>query len=333
MLRPVITARGTGAQRGSQIGEQLAPQLALAWQRWAAHFNAKGVSAEELAHRLTDLPAWDAAEKYCPDLLDELQGTAAAAGMPWYRVAGLSMLDEAWSLTGGAACTVVAITRPGSRSAGQNMDLPAWTNGVQTVLNVRDSNDLGVVAATYPGSLATCGMNSNGVVVIVNALNLATDLSGLPVDFVTRGALHQPSAKDAVEFMRSVPHAVGQAYTILDEHDLFIVEAAADGVLDVPTHPEVSAHTNHAFTREYEVPENSLIRIAAIEDHRDSLHTAADIITALSNRESGVCTLLGRFFDDLYSFMGIVGDSLTKEVWVNSDPTGDGQFDKIEWLK
>ncbi len=333
MSRPVITARGTGAQRGTQIGEQLAPQLAVAWKRWSAHFNAKDIGAEELAHRLTDLPAWDAAEKYCPDLLDELQATAAAAGMPWYQVAGLSMLDESWALTGGAACTVVAITRPGSRAAGQNMDLPGWTNGVQTVLNVLDSKELGVVAATYPGSLATCGMNSNGVVVVVNALNLATDLSGLPVDFVTRGALHQPSAKDAVDFVRSVPHAVGQSYTILDEHDLFMVEAAADGVIDVPTHALVSSHTNHAFTREYEAPADSLIRIAAIDDHRDSLHTAADIVTALSDRDSGVCTMLGRFKSDLYSFMGIVGDSLSKEVWVNSDPTGEGQFDKIEWLK
>ena len=332
MINPEITARGNGAQRGALIGEQLSGLLRVSWNRWSTHFETKGIDAESLAHRLADLPAWEAAAKHCPDLLDELQATAHASGMPWYQVAGLSMLDESWALTGGAACTVVAITRPGSRAAGQNMDLPAWTNGVQTVLNVRDANGLGVVAATYPGSLATCGANSNGVVVVVNALNLENDLSGLPVDFVARGALHQPTAKDAVAFIRSVPHAVGQSYTILDGTDLFMVEAAADGVIDVETHPEVSAHTNHAFTRDYEAPADSLIRIAAIEDHRDELLGAQDIINSLSNRESGVCTLLGRFKSDLYSFMGVVGDSISKEVWVNSDPTGSGSFEKIDWL-
>jgi predicted choloylglycine hydrolase len=252
--------------------------------------------------------------------------------MPWYQVAALSMLDESWALTGGMGCTAVAITRPRARAAGQNMDLPDWTNGLQTVLRVKDKNGLGVIAATYPGSLATMGMNSNGVIVVVNALDLATNMTGMPVDFVTRGALHQPTAADAIAYIREIPHAVGQNYTVLDGKDLFMVEAAADNVIDVPTHAEVSGHTNHAFTREYTGSEGSYARMSAVEDNRESLNTAEDIMNLLLDKETGVCITLGRWREEMYSFMGLVGDANSRQAWVNSAPAYGGAFEEVTFL-
>ena len=230
-------------------------------------------------------------------------------------------------------CTAIAITREGSRAAGQNMDLPDWTNGLQTVLNVQDASGLSVVAATYPGSLATMGMNSNGVIVVVNALDLATNMTGMPVDFVTRGALHQPTAADAIAYIREIPHAVGQSYTVLDSNDLFMVEAAADGVIDVPTHSTVSGHTNHAFTREYTGSEGSYARMQAVEENRDSLNTADDIKNLLLDKDSGVCITLGRWREDMYSFMGLVGDAGTKQAWVNPAPAYGGSFEAVPFIQ
>lgn len=332
MALNLVTASGSGAERGAQIGEQLADLLSTAWNRWVLHFSKNEVDAEDLAHRLTEVGGWETAERYCPDLVAELEAMAEAASMPWYQVAALSMLDESWALTGGMGCTAIAITRDGSRSAGQNMDLPDWTNGLQTVLRVKDESGLGVISATYPGSLATMGMNSNGVIVVVNALDLATNMTGMPVDFVTRGALHQPTAADAIAYIREIPHAVGQNYTILDSKDLFMVEAAADQVIDVPTHAEVSAHTNHAFTREYTGTEGSYARMAAVEDNREQLNTAEDIKNLLLDKDSGVCITLGRWREDMYSFMGLVGDSNTKQAWVNAAPAYGGAFEQVSFI-
>ena len=332
MALNIVTASGTGAQRGAEIGEQLSELLEVAWKRWVFHFSKNDVDAEDLAQRLSEVGGWESAERYCPDLVSELEAMAQAASMPWYRVAALSMLDESWALTGGMGCTAVAITRGDCRAAGQNMDLPDWTNGLQTVLNVRDESGLGVIAATYPGSLATMGMNSNGVIVVVNALDLATNMTGMPVDFVTRGALHQPTAADAISYIREIPHAVGQNYTVLDAKDLFMVEAAADQVLDVATHPEVSVHTNHAFTREYTGSEGSYARMKAIEDSRNDLRSAKDIKTALLDKESGVCITLGRWREDMYSFMGLVGDASSKQAWVNDSPAYGGEFQEVSFF-
>ena len=332
MASNIVIATGTGAQRGAQIGAQLADQLQDSWNRWVVHFSQRDHDADELALRLSEVGGWETAERYCPDLVAELEAMAEAAEMPWYQVAGLSMLDESWALTGGIGCTAIAITRDNARAAGQNMDLPDWTNGIQTILNVKDGNGLGVVAATFPGSLATMGMNSNGVVVVVNALDLNINLTGMPVDFVTRGALHQPSAQDAIDFIREIPHAVGQNYTVLDAKDLFMVEADASDVRDVPLHDEVSAHTNHAFTREYSGSEGSYVRMAAVEDNRDSLHSAEDLMQALLNKDSGVCFTTGRWSEDMYSFMSLVGDAKTKQVWVNSAPAHGGSFAEVSFL-
>lgn len=321
----IVTASGNGAARGAAIGEQLHEQLPKAWMRWCAHFTRKGIDPIDLAQRLTEAAAWNTVHEILPDLEDELHAMADAANMPWMQVAALSMLDESWALTGGMACTAIAITREGTRAAGQNMDLPAWTNTLQTVLNVTDDNGLRIVAATYPGSLATCGTNSNGVVVVVNALDLATDLSGVPVDFVTRGALTHHTAREAIEFIRAIPHAVGQNYTVIDEHDLFMVEAAADGVIDVPLNSEVSWHTNHALTREHDVSVSSRTRWDAVAGRVSSLETAQDIMDVLENKESGICQVQGHFGEDMYSFMGIVGDCRSKQTWVNVSPaTGSG---------
>ena len=332
MALNLVTASGSGAERGAQLGEQLSDLLETAWNRWVLHFSKNDVDAEDLAQRLTEVGGWETAERYCPDLVAELEAMAEAANMPWYQVAALSMLDESWALTGGMGCTAIAITRDGSRAAGQNMDLPDWTNGLQTVLRVKDKSGLGVIAATYPGSLATMGMNSNGVIVVVNALDLATNMTGMPVDFVTRGALHQPTAADAIAYIREIPHAVGQNYTVLDSKDLFMVEAAADKVIDVPTHAEVSGHTNHAFTREYTGSEGSYARMAAFEDNRERLNTAEDIKNLLLDKDSGVCITLGRWREDMYSFMGLVGDSGTKQAWINAAPAYGGAFEEVEFI-
>ena len=325
----IVTASGDGSARGTAIGEQLHEKLPQAWVRWNAHFTRKGIDPLDLAQRLTEAPAWTTVHDILPDLELELRAMADAANMPWMHVAALSMLDESWALTGGMACTAIAVTRSGQRAAGQNMDLPAWTNTLQTVLNVTDQHGLRVVAATYPGSLATCGTNSNGVVVVVNALDLATDLAGVPVDFVTRGALSQPSAKAAIEFIRSIPHAVGQNYTVVDANDIFMVEAAADGVIDVPLNEDVSWHTNHALTREHDVSVSSQTRWDAVQDQVGNLQNADDVMTLLGDQESGICQVQGRFGEDMYSFMGIVGDCIAKRTWVNVSPASGSGFVEI----
>lgn len=328
----IISAIGNGQTRGTTFGAQLSEVLPRAWQQWCEHFQHNGYDPFELAQRLTDAPAWSTCEKYLPEFVDELQHMAHSAQIPWTHVAALSMLDESWALTGGMACTAIAITRDNSRVAGQNMDLPLWTDGFQTILRARDEHGISVIAATYPGSLATCGMNNQGVVVIVNALDLATDMSGIPVDFVTRSALHQPTAAAAIELIRTLPHAAGQTYTVMDATDLYMVEADANGVISVPLNDDVSWHTNHALTRPHDVSESSQTRWDAVAKLANQLDDASSLIDVLSDTSTGICQTRGRFTADMYSFMGIVGDSINQRAWVNVSPATHGDFQEVAFV-
>ena len=83
----------------------------------------------------------------------------------------------------------------------------------------------------------------------MNALVRApTQAEGLGVAFVTRHLLTLTTLAEAESFLISVPHAVGQAYTIAATDGLAAFEADAAGVRRV-TPPGVAgiAHTNHSL--------------------------------------------------------------------------------------
>jgi hypothetical protein len=52
----------------------------------------------------------------------------------------------------------------------------------------------------------------------------------------------------------------------------------------------------------------------------------------LLDKDSGVCITLGRWREDMYSFMGLVGDSGTKQAWVNAAPAYGGAFEEVEFI-
>jgi len=49
MALNLVTASGSGAERGAQLGEQLSDLLETAWNSWVLHFSKNDVDAEDLA--------------------------------------------------------------------------------------------------------------------------------------------------------------------------------------------------------------------------------------------------------------------------------------------
>jgi hypothetical protein len=210
------------------------------------------------------------------------------------------------------------------------MDLPAWTNGFQRVAVHEESPDFKVGCVTYPGMPATCGANSAGLGLAVNALeHLPVQEAGVPVAFVTRTILSMTSALEAAEFVRSIPHGVGQSYMIIDPTDLVRLEAAADGVVELPHLGDISGHSNHALGRPDQISESSLLRLAAVEAASDSILDERDVMRVLLDRETGVCMTLGRWDNNLYSFAGFVSTATKGSLWVNFEPAGNGTFEEV----
>lgn len=326
----IIHVSGTPQERGKQLGELWRDDMSVAFLKWTEHFEALGHDADAIAQRLAESIAWDLAEKHTPEIVDELKATAVASGLEWKVISALSLLDESWAATGGAACTAIAVTRPNMRSVGQNMDLPAWTHGLARVAVHEESSGIKVGCVTYPGMPATCGANSAGLGVAVNALeHLPVQEAGVPVAFITRTILSMSDALEAADFLTSIPHGVGQSYTVLDPQHLVRIEAAADQVVDLPTEGLVFGHSNHALGRADVMSESSRLRLDAVDSASDSILDHNDVMTVLLNRETGVCMTPGRWDNNLYSFASFVSNVNESALWVNLDPAGSGKFEQI----
>ncbi len=195
-----------------------------------------------------------AIQKWTPDLWEEIKGIAAGSGIDFDTIFAFQLVDELWVL--GRAiqtehCTTIGTNRSGPNPAiaAQNLDIPTFYHGFQTLLHIREPDkDLQTMVFTFPGFIATNGINSHSVAVVVNAVQqLENSRDGLPVAFVIRGILQRSSYEEAVRFLKSVKHGAPQNYMIGGKDKVGSFECATTHVS--PFLPfdgsNFTYHTNH----------------------------------------------------------------------------------------
>ncbi|MBK8978483.1 MAG: hypothetical protein IPM29_21505 [Planctomycetes bacterium] len=240
----VVELSGTPYERGEQHGAALEPEIAAMLSGWRADVRkASGLDADAFVERFLAATSFDeAARRYTPELLDEVRGIAAGAGQSYETMLCYQLIDELWAQCGLVAdkCSTVGVDRDGDTPGfvAQNLDLPRWMHGHPTVLRIRDPSRHGSHGAleslvvTVPGLVGANGVNNHRVAVGVNTiLYLRPRPDGLPVAFVVRGLLARTDHADALAFLREVPHASGQAYTVGGPDTAPCFEASAGGVV------------------------------------------------------------------------------------------------------
>ncbi|HVV77227.1 MAG TPA: C45 family peptidase [Mycobacteriales bacterium] len=256
-LTQVVTLTGAPTARGEAYGEGVRDLVREAADRWSEHIGR--AVPMPLADYLTELVEHTgfrrAASTHCPDLIDELSGVAHASGVDERTLFAMNLLDEEWWLrrrltTGDALahCSGFGIPPQGDQPAyvGQNMDLPAWMDGLQILLDLRPDDGPSALVPSWPGMIALDGLNQHGVGVCVNTLaQLPTSIDGLPVAFVIRKLLAQPDRTQAVAALHELPHASGQNYVVGDPSGVMDVECSAAGAVDCSAATSWFAHTNH----------------------------------------------------------------------------------------
>jgi len=130
---PVIELRGTPSERGYQHGRALAGEIARTYERFVSDTTAGSPPVSErdlLAYAQGHLPE---SRAYAPDLVEEVEGIAAGAGMPFEKLWLLNAWDEADAIrlyqkvNARRACTSFAATgastTDGRTIIGQNWDI------------------------------------------------------------------------------------------------------------------------------------------------------------------------------------------------------------------
>jgi len=190
-------------------------------------------------------------ERWVPDLLLEVQGIAEGANLPLEDCRCLQYLDEHWQHLGQIAVdhaqpsTCSIVSRP--PCLGQNMDLPKYLDGFQTLLRLRyPDSGLELLVPSFAGLIGLFGISNRGFALCVNTLSqLRTSPTGLPVAYVVRSALERASLEDAVDHLGRVPHASGQSYVVGGQATLVNLECSAGGVVRCREGAGGICHTNH----------------------------------------------------------------------------------------
>jgi len=296
----VAEISGSPRERGRQHGRQLKALVRERDRRWRTEIESflSIPSDRFIGELLAETRFVAAIERHAPDLLDEVRGIAEGAGLSYDAVLAAQFMDEEWWYSAGLKqrrsgeiahhCSGLASLKPGGGALlAQNMDLARWTDGLQTLLLIREvAPGLDAYVLTMAGMIGLCGVNSAGLGLTVNTLgDLASATDGLPVAFVSRSLLAQSSYDAAARFLGRVRHASGQNYILSDGREIGDFECSTDhasAFLPAGAAPGCVWHTNHALAnRDLAPPSKSE---AAERSHRSTRQRMSALDRRLKGR-------------------------------------------------
>jgi len=234
---PELTVSGSPKQMGQQIGENFRSQIVELSELVLERFN-KGSESP-----ITWTQAENAARKsfarvgeYFPDPLDELQGTADAAGVPVERLMVLNarnMLSET-----SEGCTSIMVSaessETGSCFAGQNWDNDPAMAPLSAVITRKGAGKAEFTSWLQPGVVAYMGFNSAGIGICMNALN------------GVRAILESKSTEEAVSVVESAPRALTANAAMITSNGPLNLEITPGAVESIKADDSgILVHTNH----------------------------------------------------------------------------------------
>ena len=262
---PLIHLTGDARQRGLHYGKIAADLIGRNLQSWLGDLGGfsrrmgqtSAVDTEGYLQEFYSSTQYlEAIEQWSPELLEEIRGIAEGAGQPFLQVLGLQLMDEEWlfGLRRGLArpsskCSAFGVHQGTSKGtfAGQNMDIPSWSDGRQVLLRVRTAATDAYVFS-IAGHIGLNGLNRHALGITCNTLaqlTYATD--GLPVTFIVRSVLAKHSLDEAEDFLRSIQHASGQNYILSSREGVRCFECCGSSVrrFTPKQTPERVFHSNH----------------------------------------------------------------------------------------
>ncbi len=295
---PVLDLAGTPGQIGAAHGEAQRERI----RDYAERFLAWLLSAT--AARLTEQQLWDRwapqvaiNRRLAPDLVEEMQGIARGAAVPFERVFLLNSLLDLNSFryldmaTAYAGCTTFAVTAEagtGRTLVGQTYDMPAFHQDYLALLRLKPAVGPRQLVFTFAGIVGAAGLNEAGIAVNINYLSPLDVGLGRLHSIIVRQILASPQLADALTHPVLPPRAGGAHFLVADrDGNVSSIETTARRfAIAYPEGPAI-VHTNHYLAAELRDTEylragsigGSLARYAALrrflQEHAHRLTVAA----------------------------------------------------------
>jgi hypothetical protein len=348
----LLAVTGSPYERGVAQGRAFGDAIAGHSEALLSVWRKQGIDdpREHRARLLRETRFEEAIERHMPHLLREVEGIAAGSGVSRAEVYALQLLDEEWAfrrrLNDGPPlqkCSAFAVRHDaaGVTWIGQNMDLGAYTDGLQRLVQHGPCDGRpGALVVSVAGILGLLGVNDAGVGVCVNSIpQVPSAPEGVPVAFVVRHLLEARSAAEARDRCRRLLHASNQHYLIADASLIVSLEASSEEVVELPLPaPDRSLHTNHPLARRGRYPEgeeNSVARLRSLDDRLGrATPVLADLkaaLTSCDDERHPVCRLrtddLGpTSFTTASMISELRGQAAPVEAWVSFGPPSERDY-------
>ncbi|WP_296700432.1 C45 family peptidase [Algoriphagus sp.] len=196
-------------------------------------------------------------EKWTPELMEELKGISEGSGVDFETIFMHQLGDEYWFNTKDIlahSCSSFGVNKTSSEPsiAAQNMDIPEFYHGFQTVIESSSpDSDKKLMYLTIPGHLGITGMNDRSLSINCNTLmQLDYGKTGLPVTFIVRGVLSKETQEEALAFLDEINHASGQNYIIGGPEKVVSMECSSHKIVEFRPFENslFTYHTNHPMS-------------------------------------------------------------------------------------
>ena len=257
----IVEISGSNYERGFIHGKSLKPIIQKIIGAWAENIKSQtGLPLDLYANRIKhETLLFKAIQTHTPDLLEEVHGIADGAELPRIIVEAWQYLDEhEWFIkdfilckknSAGNACSTFGFKNQNNIILGQNLDIPSYKDGIQTILKIKDSTGLSSIIFTQAGALASFGVNHSPVGICVNSLaQLAYRIDGLPVTYMIRRILQNNNLDAAITTLKNLPHATGHNYLLGDSKRFDNFECSANSKISTQQgNSNFAYHTNHTL--------------------------------------------------------------------------------------
>lgn len=256
-----LTLDGTPRERGWMHGKVLKGIILRAIDVWKEHLRQDtGKDPTEYIDQFvrdTDLVA--ATEKWAPHLLEEVKGIGEGAGVGFNTIFMWQCLDEEWWYSAHSQankaeeCSSLGCFKEDKTPAllAQNMDVPNFFDDFKILLRIRNSeSSVESFVFSIAGLIGLTGLNNQPLGVCCNTLlELNHSPRGLPVAFIVRSILEQPTLEEATRFIQQIKHASGQNYIVANSEKVVDFECSANKVCQYTPYEGARRvyHTNHTI--------------------------------------------------------------------------------------
>ncbi len=347
---PMLTVEGSPTQRGRAHGEAFRDRIR---DLVAASFEdmAQATDGRLTRARIGEITSTykGPTRDYAPDLFEELEGIAGAAGVPVDELLALNAFlelhddySEAFVRSGCTSLMVPGMVSGEGALIAQNYDLASIYASAAVLIKVKSDSAPDALFYTSAGILGCAGLNAAGIGVVINNLVPSDAGGGILYPFVIRRVLASVRIGDAIDAVVAKPRASGMNYVLCDENgEIYDLETTAREYEVLCPFDGPMAHANHYLTdrlkpferRQWDQRGQSISRwgrATRLLKSRDRLHADAlkDMLSDRVNAPVGICR-----HNEMHNgkacgqtIAGIVLDPQGRKAWFTKGPTGENEW-------